>query len=41
MAQQVKNPPSVQGDVGLIPGVGRRFPEEGSDSLSIFAWEIP
>ena len=38
----VKNPTASAGDMGLIPGSGRRIPGEGNgNNVSILSWEIP
>ena len=40
VAQLVNNPPAIDGDLGLIPGLGRS-PGEGNGYSSILAWRIP
>ena len=44
VAQRVKNPPamdSCNGDLGLIPGLGRSLEEGMATHSSILAWRIP
>ena len=37
MAQLIKNPPAMQGDLGSIPGLGR-FPGEGNSYPLQYSW---
>ena len=41
MAQRVKNPPANEGDLGLIPGLGRSLEKEMATHSNILVWKIP
>ena len=41
MAQRVKGPPVMQGDLGLIPGLGRSPGEGNGTHASMPGWRIP
>ena len=41
MAQMVQNVPTMAGDLGSIPGLGRSPEESMTTHSSILAWRIP